>query len=88
MPLEAPPEVGQHDPLLQSEAAEVADRFELIFCPEVGELLPKEAAIREKLRLYPLAQPQEVVAMFEFDGAVVSAHLVQRIQQEIKSEFH
>jgi hypothetical protein len=67
---------------------ESEDPDELIFSPELGEVLPKAAAIREKLRLYPLAQSQEIAAMFEYDGVAVSAHLVQRIQQEVKSEYH
>lgn len=40
----------------------------------------KTEAIRERLRLYPLAMPNEIAAMLEFDGLKVSAAEVEQVR--------
>ena len=42
----------------------------------------KQEAIRERLRLHPLAMPNEIAAMLEFDGLQVTAREVEQIRGE------
>ena len=42
----------------------------------------KQEAIRERLRLHPLAMPNEITAMLEFDGLKVTAQEVEQIRSE------
>ena len=41
-----------------------------------------DEAIRERWRLHPHAQVQEIAGMMELEGAKVSSQLVERIRQE------
>jgi hypothetical protein len=49
----------------------------LMSSPEAGNPLAQDQAIREKLRLYPHATTQEIVAMFELDGVRMDPKAVQ-----------
>ena len=42
----------------------------------------KQGAIRERLRLHPLAMANEIVAMLAFDGLKVSAKEVDQVRSE------
>lgn len=49
----------------------------LMASPEAGAPLAQDQAIGEKLRLYPKATTQEIVAMFELDGVRIDPKAVQ-----------
>lgn len=49
--------------------------------PEVGAHVGQDQAIAERLRLYPKATTQEIVAMFELDGVKISPALVEQVRQ-------
>lgn len=49
----------------------------LMSSPEAGAPLAQDQAICEKLRLYPKATTQEIVAMFELDGVRIDPKAVQ-----------
>lgn len=50
--------------------------------PEVGAHVGQDQAIAERLRLYPKATTQEIVAMFELDGVKVSPALVEQVRRK------
>jgi hypothetical protein len=50
---------------------------------EVGAPLAQDRAIAEKLRLYPRATVQEIVAMFELDGMQVTPAAVRKAKSMI-----
>jgi hypothetical protein len=54
-----------------------------VFCPETGEMLSTTEAVRAKVRLYPRAMTQELVAMFKLEGVQVSPALIQRVREEM-----
>lgn len=66
-----------------AEAAAAGNATESVYCVETGAAVPKREAVREKLRLYPLAQTNEIVASFARDGITVSAALVRRVRDEL-----
>lgn len=49
--------------------------------PEVGAHVGQDQAIGERLRLYPKATTQEIVAMFELDGVKVSPTTVEQVRR-------
>lgn len=49
--------------------------------PEVGAHVGQDQAIGERLRLYPKATTQEIVAMFELDGVKVSPAMVEQVRR-------
>lgn len=51
--------------------------------PEAGAPLAQDQAIGEKLRLYPKATTQEIVAMFELDGVRIDPKAVQAARRHI-----
>ncbi|HWB08441.1 MAG TPA: hypothetical protein VG826_04425 [Pirellulales bacterium] len=67
--------VGRHglDPIQPPAAPAV------IHSEEVGAHVAQDQAIREKVRLYPQASVQEIVAMFELEGLKVSPEAVRKI---------
>lgn len=49
--------------------------------PEVGAHVGQDQAISERLRLYPKATTQEIVAMFELDGVKISSAAVEQVRR-------
>lgn len=49
---------------------------------EVGAHVALDQAIREKVRLYPQAMVNEIVAMFELEGFKVSPAAVTKVKEE------
>ncbi len=49
--------------------------------PEAGAPMAQDQAIGERLRLYPKATTQEIVAMFELDGVKVSPAKVEQARR-------
>jgi len=60
-----------------------SDPSEPVYCAETGAAVSRREAVCEKLRLYPLAQTNEIVASFARDGISVSWALVQRLRDEL-----
>jgi hypothetical protein len=54
----------------------------LMVSAEVGAPVAQDQAIREKLRLYPRATINEIVAMFELDGVKVSPAAVRKAKRK------
>lgn len=48
---------------------------------DVGAPISRDRAIREKMRMYPKATVQEIVAMFELDGVRVSPASVEKARR-------
>lgn len=67
----------------ESETTTANDPSEPVYCAETGAAVSKREAVCEKLRLYPLAQTNEIVASFARDGISVSCALVQRVRDEL-----
>lgn len=67
----------------ESDATAANDPSESVYCAETGAAVSKREAVCEKLRLYPLAQTNEIVASFARDGISVSCALVQRVRDEL-----
>lgn len=53
----------------------------MIRSPEVGAHVGQDQAIGERLRLYPKATTQEIVAMFELDGVKISPAAVEQVRR-------
>lgn len=53
----------------------------MLHSPEVGAHVGQHQAIDERLRLYPKATTQEIVAMFELDGVKVSPAVVEQVRR-------
>ncbi len=68
----------------ESEAAANWDLAEPVYCPETGAAVSRREAVCEKLRLYPLAQTNEIVASFARDGVSISSALVRRVRDELR----
>jgi hypothetical protein len=51
----------------------------VIRCEELGTHVAQDRAIREKVRLYPQASVQEIVAMFELEGVKISPAVVKKV---------
>lgn len=49
--------------------------------PEVGAHVGQDQAIGERLRIYPKATTQEIVAMFELDGVKISPAAVEQARR-------
>ena len=49
---------------------------------EVGAHVAQDQAIREKVRLYPRATVNEIVAMFELEGFKISPAAVKKVKGE------
>lgn len=54
----------------------------LMHSAEVGAPVAQDQAIRERLRLYPQATINEIVAMFELDGVKVSPAAVKKAKRK------
>lgn len=65
-----------------TESAEPLHSTDMIYSPEIGENITAIEAVREKVRLHPHAQTNEIQAMFELDGAKISVSLIQRVKEE------
>jgi hypothetical protein len=74
------PEQVQADQETPTEAVK-KDSGDQVNSPELSAKVPTAEAIREKIRLYPKALTQEIVAMFELEGVQVSSDLVQQIKE-------
>lgn len=61
-----------------------ADPAERCYSAEAGEEVSQERAVREKLRLYPLAETNEIVASFAKDGVTIASSLVERVRQQMQ----
>lgn len=59
----------------------------LIYSPELGVRVTTAEAVREKVRLHPMARTREIMAMFELEGNRVSPYLIQRIKREELGEL-
>lgn len=57
----------------------------LMQSPEVGAHVAQDQAISERLRLYPKATTQEIVAMFELDGVKISPAMVEQARRRGRS---
>ncbi|HEV3339414.1 MAG TPA: hypothetical protein VG125_03625 [Pirellulales bacterium] len=53
----------------------------VILCEEMGAHVAQDRAIREKVRLYPLASVKEIVAMFELEGVKISPAAVKNAKR-------
>jgi hypothetical protein len=56
----------------------------IVHSAEVGAPLAQDQAILEKLRLYPNATVQEIIAMFELDGMKVTPAAVQKVKRRLR----
>ncbi len=53
----------------------------VMHCEEVGAPVARDQAIREKVRLYPQASVNEIVAMFELEGVKILPAAVQQAKR-------
>ena len=55
----------------------------LVHSAEVGAPVAQDQAIIERLRLYPRATVQEIVAMFELDGLKITPAAVRKAKERM-----
>lgn len=55
---------------------------DVIYSPEIGERISTIEAVRERVRLHPMARTREILAMFELDGTPIDVSLIQQVKEE------